>query len=180
MAHAGACMREPLRLPWVVVAAEGCGPSHTEGRAPCMLCMLPWCVHDSSICSTAQQTSLTSAVIHHAPPHASHHIHHRPHHHHHHHHHHQVSTPSAPGGLVSVNSLPASSSPLTCRDPPTRRPVHVLGVPCPCCRGPPPLTLDTVRKNCVTISSIKDEDLLYFSHSNVALSHLPYMVALDR
>ena len=56
----------------------------------------------------------------------------------------------------------------------------MLGVPCPCCRGPPPLTLDTVRKNCVTISSIKDEDLLYFSHSNVALSHLPYMVALDR
>ena len=35
-------------------------------------------------------------------------------------------------------------------------------------------------QNCVTISSIQDEDLLFFSHSNVALSHLPYMVALDR
>ena len=67
-----------------------------------------------------------------------------------------------------------------CRDPPTRRPYHMCGMPCPCCRGPPPLTMDTVRQNCVTISGIKDQDLLYFSHSNVALSHLPYMVALDR
>lgn len=64
-----------------------------------------------------------------------------------------------------------------CRDPPKR---GALGAAFPCCRGPPPLTRETVRRNCVEISGIDDKDLLYFSHSNVALSHLPYMITLDR
>ena len=64
--------------------------------------------------------------------------------------------------------------------PPRGGPTTCAGCPAPAVEAPPPLTMDTVRQNCVTISGIKDQDLLYFSHSNVALSHLPYMVALDR
>lgn len=37
-----------------------------------------------------------------------------------------------------------------------------------------------MRDSVVEIADIEVDDLLYFSHSNVALSHLPYMVALDR
>lgn len=37
-----------------------------------------------------------------------------------------------------------------------------------------------MRDAVVDIADIETEDLLYFSHSDVALSHLPYMVALDR
>ena len=37
-----------------------------------------------------------------------------------------------------------------------------------------------MRDAVVEIAGIEKEDLLYFSHSNQALSHLPYMIALDR
>ena len=47
------------------------------------------------------------------------------------------------------------------------------------CRSPP-VTVSTIRENTIALSGIKDEDLIFFSHSNVALSHLPYMVALER
>jgi len=43
-----------------------------------------------------------------------------------------------------------------------------------------PVTEERVRDAIVEIAGIETEDLLYFSHSNKALSHLPYMIALDR
>ena len=42
------------------------------------------------------------------------------------------------------------------------------------------MTEKRVRDAVVEIADIKNEDLLYFSHSDIALSHLPYMIALDR
>ena len=42
------------------------------------------------------------------------------------------------------------------------------------------VTEESVRDNILDLTGIDAEDLLYFSHSNIALSHLPYMVALDR
>ena len=48
-----------------------------------------------------------------------------------------------------------------------------------CCRSPA-VTATTIRENTIALSGIEDKDLLFFSHSNVALSHLPYMVALER
>jgi hypothetical protein len=42
------------------------------------------------------------------------------------------------------------------------------------------VTEERVRDAVVEIAGIETEDLLYFSHSNKALSHLPYMIALDR
>ena len=44
----------------------------------------------------------------------------------------------------------------------------------------PPVTTHTIRENTVAMTGMEDEDLLFFSHSNVALAHLPYMVALER
>ena len=49
-----------------------------------------------------------------------------------------------------------------------------------CCGIRPGITEEGVRDAVVDIAGIETDDLLYFSHSNVALSHLPYMVALDR
>ena len=42
------------------------------------------------------------------------------------------------------------------------------------------MTEERVREAIVEIADIKNDDLLYFSHSDIALSHLPYMIALDR
>ena len=42
------------------------------------------------------------------------------------------------------------------------------------------MTEERVRDAVVEIADVKTEDLLYFSHSDIALSHLPYMIALDR
>ena len=42
------------------------------------------------------------------------------------------------------------------------------------------VTEESVRDNILDLTGIDAEDLLFFSHSNIALSHLPYMVALDR
>ncbi|KAK9811146.1 hypothetical protein WJX73_006499 [Symbiochloris irregularis] len=47
------------------------------------------------------------------------------------------------------------------------------------CRSPP-ITPSVIRRNTVALTGIEDEDLLFFSGSNVALAHLPYMVALER
>lgn len=47
-----------------------------------------------------------------------------------------------------------------------------------CCHKP--VTEESVRDAVVELAGIEEEDLLYFSHSNTALAHLPYMVALDR
>ena len=42
------------------------------------------------------------------------------------------------------------------------------------------MTEERVRDAVVEIADISTDDLLYFSHSDIALSHLPYMIALDR
>lgn len=42
------------------------------------------------------------------------------------------------------------------------------------------VTEESVRDSVLELAGIEEEDLLYFSHSNIALSHLPYMVAIDR
>lgn len=47
------------------------------------------------------------------------------------------------------------------------------------CRAPV-VTTHTIRENTIALTGIEEEDLLFFSYSNVALAHLPYMVALDR
>ena len=44
----------------------------------------------------------------------------------------------------------------------------------------PPISEDKVRQSIMEIADLESEDILYFSHSNEALSHLPYMVVLDR
>ena len=42
------------------------------------------------------------------------------------------------------------------------------------------MTEERVRDAVVEIAQIETEDLLYFSHSDEVLSHLPYMIALCR
>jgi hypothetical protein len=47
------------------------------------------------------------------------------------------------------------------------------------CTGDP-ITAETVERDILKYAQIESQDLLYFSHYNEALTHLPYLIALNR
>lgn len=86
---------------------------------------------------------------------------------------------SKSSALAGCHSSASTCAPCTQPDMLCVCVLHRTPTGCYGCRTMP-VTIGTIRENTIALSGIQDEDLLFFSHSNEALSHLPYMVALER
>lgn len=53
--------------------------------------------------------------------------------------------------------------------------------PCTCglCAGKV-ITSDSITSEIMQLTGLPEEDVLFWSHDNTALTHIPYMICLDR